>query len=152
MLRLMSDEYQEAYRRVKADIDANKIDPGRYVSEFDIVTGLLAKDYVEEATAAICRLFPNVRFKVHAVRNEFFGENITVAGLLTGQDIINQLSEKNLSKDLLIPECMMKADEAIFLDNVTVSGLEGALQVKVHIVKSNGLDLVNFILKEKFYE
>lgn len=152
MLRLMSDEYQEAYRRVKADIDANKIDPGRYVSEFDIVTGLLAKDYVEEATATICRLFPNVRFKVHAVRNEFFGENITVAGLLTGQDIINQLSEKNLAKDLLIPECMMKADEAIFLDNVTVSGLEGALQVKVHIVKSNGLDLVNFILKEKFYE
>ena len=46
----------------------------------------------------------------------------------------------------------MKADEEVFLDNVKVSELEGALQVNTHIVKSNGLDLVNFILKEKFYE
>ena len=152
MLRLMADDYESAYKRVKADIDAGKIRPEEYVSDFSVVTGMLAKSYVEEATSSICSLFPNVTFKVYAVRNDFFGERITVAGLLTGSDIISQLSGKDLGEDILIPECMMKADEEIFLDNITVSGLEGALQVHVHIVKSNGLDLVNFILKEKFYE
>ncbi len=152
MLRLMADEYDDAYRRVKADIDAGKIRPEEYVSDFSVVTGMLAQSYVEEATSKICSLFPNVTFKVYAVRNDFFGERITVAGLLTGSDIIAQLSDKKLGEDILIPECMMKADERIFLDNVTISGLEGALQVHAHIVKSNGLDLVNFILKEKFYE
>ena len=100
----------------------------------------------------ICSLFPNISFKIYAVRNDFFGENITVAGLLTGQDIIDQLKEKELGDHLLIPECMMKKDEDIFLDNVTIADLEGALQVNTHIVKSNGLDLVDFILKEKLYE
>ncbi len=152
MLRLMSDEYDSAYERVKKDIAAGNISPEDYDMTFSIVTGLLAKSYVEEATSKICSLFPNVTFNVYAVRNDFFGENITVAGLLTGNDIIAQLSGKQLGEHLLIPSSMMKADEEIFLDNVKVYDLDRALQVNTHIVKSNGLDLVNFILKEKFYE
>ena len=152
MLRLMDDEYNSAYDKVKTAIDAGRIDPNRYDVSFSIVTGELAGEYVRAATAHICSLFPNVTFNVYAVRNDFFGQNITVAGLLTGQDIIAQLKGKELGQCLLVPECMMKADEEIFLDNVTLSDLEGALQVHAHIVKSNGLDLVDFILKEKLYE
>ncbi|MCR5590240.1 MAG: DUF512 domain-containing protein, partial [Lachnospiraceae bacterium] len=152
MLRLMMDEYEEARSRVIKDIEAGIIDCNSVRASFSIVTGLLAKDYIVDAVSSICSLFPNVSFKVHAIRNDFFGENITVAGLITGGDIIAQLKGKSLGDDILIPDCMMKADEEIFLDNVKVSDIEGALQVQVHIVKSNGLDLVNFLLKEKLYE
>ena len=152
MLRLMSDEYDNAYHRLFKDIKTGVIDPGIYSCRFTVVTGVLARSYVEEATGRICSLFPNVTHQTIAVRNDFFGENITVAGLITGGDIIAQLKGKDLGEDILIPECMMKKDEEIFLDNVTLADLEKTLQVHVHIVKSNGLDLVNFILKEKVYE
>ena len=138
--------------RLKNDIDKGKIDPLQYKMSFSIVTGILARSYVEDATAKIVSLFPEVRFNVFAVRNDFFGERITVAGLLTGKDIICQLKGRDLGEHLLIPSSMMKADEEIFLDNLKVSDLDRTLQVNTHIVKSNGLDLVNFILKEKFYE
>ena len=152
MLRLMSDEYAAAYDRVRKAIDSGRIDPKRYKCSFSIATGKLAASYVDEATSRICSLFSDVSYKIYPVRNDFFGPYITVAGLLTGGDIISQLKGKDLGDCLLIPECMMKADEDIFLDNVTIGELEGALQVKTHIVKSNGLDLVEFILKEKLYE
>ena len=148
MLRLMSDEYEAAYRETSFKIAEGEIIPEKHAVTFSVVTGMLAGSYVKDATAKICSLFPNVSFSVHVVKNYFFGENITVAGLLTGQDIINQLKGKDLGDHLLIPVCMMKKDEDIFLDNITIADLEGALQVKVHIVKSNGLDLVDFILKE----
>ena len=148
MLRLMTDEYESAYRKVCDKISSGAVVPADHVLSFSIVTGMLAKPYIEKLTEKICSLFPNVTYDIYAVRNDFFGENITVAGLVTGGDIISQLKGKHLGKYLLIPECMMKKDERIFLDNVTVSDLEGALQVMVHIVKSNGLDLVDLILKE----
>ncbi len=151
MLRLMTDEYDEAYRRLKADIETGAVDNTGSMT-FSIATGALAKDYVKAATDKIVSLFPNVSYDIYAIRNDFFGESITVAGLITGTDMIRQLKGKRLGECLLIPDAMMKADERIFLDNVTVADLEGALQVKSHIVKSNGLDLVNFLLKEKLYE
>ncbi len=152
MLRLMSDDYEAAYQKVRADIDAGNTDPDKVTASFSIVTGILAEPYVRSATERICALFPNVNYKIFAITNRFFGEKITVAGLLTGQDIIDQLKGCELGEDLLIPECMMKKDERIFLDNVTLSELEGALQVHTHIVKSNGLDFVDFLLKETHYE
>ncbi len=152
MLRLMADEYAQAESWLVEDIDAGNIRPDEYEMHFTVVTGVLAGEYVKEATNLICRHFPKVSFDVRVIRNDFFGERITVAGLVTGRDIIAQLAGCNLGEYLLIPESMMKADNEIFLDNVTVSELGGTLQVNTHIVKSNGTDLVNFILKEKFYE
>ncbi len=152
MLRLMHDEYEAAYKIVREDSDAGRIEPAKYHLTFSVVTGVLAGEYVRRATSMICSLFPNVSFNVYTIRNDFFGENITVAGLITGRDIISQLKGAKLGKYLLIPDCMMKADEDIFLDNTTLADLESTLQVKTHIVKSNGLDLVDFIMKEADYE
>ena len=152
MLRLMIEQYGRAYERVKRDIENKTIDATAPKMTFSTVTGILAHDFVSKATLKICSLFPNVNCNIYSIRNDFFGEKITVAGLVTGQDIISQLKGKDLGECILIPECMMKADEEIFLDNITISDLGGTLQVNTHIVKSNGLDLVNFILKEKFYE
>ena len=72
---------------------------------------------------------------------------ITVSGLLTGQDIIRQLRGKPLGKRLLLPGNLLRSGEEVLLDDVTVSDLEKALQVKIDIVKSSGYDFVETVLK-----
>ena len=69
-----------------------------------------------------------------------------MAGLLTGQDIINQLKGKNLGQRLLLPSCMFRRGEEVFLDDITRVEVQNALQVPVNIVKSGGQDLVYGIL------
>jgi putative radical SAM enzyme (TIGR03279 family) len=71
---------------------------------------------------------------VVAIKNEFFGEEITVAGLVTGGDIIKQLKGMDLGERLLVPEVMLKADTDLFLDDVTVGDLERELQIKVEVI------------------
>ena len=83
---------------------------------------------------------------VHCIRNDFFGERITVTGLLTGQDIRAQLTGKDLGKLLLLPENLLKADEEILLDDVSVEDLKKALQTPIDIVKSSGRDFVHKIV------
>ena len=83
---------------------------------------------------------------MHCIRNDFFGERITVSGLVTGQDIIAQLKGKELGGRLLLPCNMLKADEDVFLDDITVKEVSDALQVPVDIVKSSGQDLIDAML------
>ena len=90
--------------------------------------------------------FPKLHIQVYAIRNDFFGERITVSGLLTGQDIMKQLTGKELGDRLLLPQNVLRSGENYFLDDITVPELEKALQVKVDIVKSSGYDLVHEIL------
>ena len=69
-----------------------------------------------------------------------------MAGLVTAQDIIAQLSGKDLGAALLVPDTMLRADEDIFLDDITVEELSQTLQIPVVIVKSNGYSLLEGIL------
>ena len=84
-----------------------------------------------------------------AVENRFFGERITVSGLLCGCDIIEQLKGKDLGDELLLPINMMRAGEQFFLDDVTVSHVEQELNIKVTIVPSDGESLLKAILGEE---
>ncbi|NBH72449.1 DUF512 domain-containing protein [Clostridiaceae bacterium] len=111
-----------------------------------IATGMLAYPYLKKQAEKITRLYPQKQVHVYAVRNEFFGEQITVAGLLTGQDVIRQLSGRELGGRLLLPVCMFRSGEEVFLDDVTREEVQNALQVPVNIVKSGGQDLVRAIL------
>ena len=90
--------------------------------------------------------FPDIKINVYGIVNDFFGERITVSGLLTGQDIERQLKGKELGERILLPENVLRSGERVFLDDITVEELEKALQVKVDIVKSSGRDFVNVIL------
>ena len=90
--------------------------------------------------------FPNVNVEVITIRNEFFGETITVAGLITGGDLMRQLKGKNLGEKLLIPCSMLKNDENVFLDDVTVEELSKELNVEIVIVDEGGADLVSAVL------
>jgi NifB/MoaA-like Fe-S oxidoreductase len=86
--------------------------------------------------------FPWMFIKVYQIENRFFGETVTVSGLLTGQDIIDQLRGKELGETLFLPCNVLKADEEIFLDDITLEELQNALQVKADIVKSDGKELI----------
>ena len=92
---------------------------------------------------------PHVEIQIIPVKNKFFGEKITVAGLLTGQDLKEQLSGTDLGEELLLTEHMLKSGEPVFLDDVTVDELSGALQVPVTIVKSDGKAFLEAVLGQR---
>ena len=84
---------------------------------------------------------------VYSIKNEFFGEKITVAGLVTATDIYNQLKDKDLGDTLLIPSSMLRAERDMFLDSITVDELSQRLNVKIIPIDNDGYALVDAILK-----
>ena len=146
MLRILINEYEEEYLRIKELIDSGSIDINRINKSISMATGKLAAPYIKEGVSKILSLLPQATANIYEIRNDFFGEDITVAGLVTGQDLIKQLSDKELGETLLIPECMLRANERVFLDDVTVDDVEKALQVKTLIVKSSVLHFTEFLL------
>ena len=87
-----------------------------------------------------------LKIDVYAIRNDFFGERITVSGLLTGQDIIAQLKGRDLGDEIRLPESVVRAGTDVFLDDIKVSEVSDALQVRVVTIKSNGYDFVDSCL------
>lgn len=139
MLRLLFNEFEDAFRQQKGD---------QRSEELSAATGKLAYPYIRRMAERIEERYPGVKIHVYCIRNDFFGERITVSGLITGEDIIAQLKGKRLGSRLLLPCNMLKADEDVFLDDLTVKEVSDALQVPVNIVKSSGQDLVDAMLGE----
>lgn len=137
MIRLLTTEVHEALDEVEGDEEKE---------ELSIATGKLAAVYLAGFLEEIKKKFPNRKVHLYPIRNDFFGEMITVAGLITGQDLIAQLKDKPLGSRLLLPECMFRSGEEVFLDDITRQEVENALQVPVNIVKSSGQDFVNAVL------
>lgn len=140
MLRLLMDEFQEAFAQ-----SANRVVSPRTLS---IATGELAYRFIQDMASQVMERFSQITIYVYPIRNDFFGEQITVSGLLTGQDLMAQLTGKKLGERVLLPQNVLKSGERIFLDDITVDMLEKALQVPVDIVKSSGQDFVNAVLGE----
>ena len=112
------------------------------------ISGVLAYDTIKSSCDKINKKFPNVNVHVYKIINDYFGHSITVTGLLTGQDICAQLSGKELGDNLLLPTNTLKADENIFLDDMTLEEFEKNLQINTIIVKSSGMDFVKTIINE----
>lgn len=139
MTRLLINEFTEALESIPEDLSVES----RTVS---IATGYLAYDNIRMLADMLENRFEGVKVEVYKIRNDFFGETITVSGLITGQDLIKQLTGQNLGESLLLPINMLRSGETVFLDDVTVDDVQKALQVKVNIVKSSGRDLVYSML------
>ena len=137
MIRLLTTEVHEALDELEGDEEKE---------ELSIATGKLAAVYLAGFLEEIKKKFPNRKVHLYPIRNDFFGEMITVAGLITGRDLIAQLKDKPLGSRLLLPECMFRSGEEVFLDDITRQEVENALQVPVNIVKSSGQDFVNAVL------
>ena len=80
------------------------------------------------------------------IRNDFFGETITVTGLITGQDLIAQLKDLDIGDELLLSSAMIRRDSDVFLDDYTISQVEEALHTKIRIVTSDGWEFLDAIL------
>ena len=89
--------------------------------------------------------YPNVNIHLYKIRNDFFGEKITVAGLITATDIYNQLKNENLGDTLFIPSSMLRSEGDMFLDSITVEELSQKLNVKIKPIDNDGYALVNAI-------
>lgn len=136
MLRLLKEEVEQALAGLPGDERERDV---------TIATGELAAPFLWEHAARLQKKFPNVRIRVIPIHNEFFGGRITVAGLVTGQDLTEQLKGRELGDRLLITANMLKNSEPVFLDDVTVKDVEKTLQIKISIVESSGNDLVEKI-------
>lgn len=111
-----------------------------------IATGILAAPLLQKEAERIRKKYPNVEILVYPIVNDFFGDRITVAGLLTGRDLERQLKGRELGEVLLLTEHMMKSGEQIFLDDMTVEELSRSLQVPIIIVESDGKALLKAVL------
>ena len=140
MLRLHTVEFGYALE------DCDLPDIPRHVS---IATGMLAKAHMEELAAMAMKRFPSLKVDVHAIVNRFFGETITVSGLVTGGDLIDQLRGKDLGDTLLIPENMLRHEGDLFLDSVSLRDVEESLQIPVSVTARDGEDLLKKLLEKK---
>lgn len=138
MLRLLESEFHDALAKKSGDQISRKI---------SIATGKLAAPVLRKFMEELKEKYPNTEVNVYDITNEFFGEKITVAGLITGQDLKKQLKGKDLGTKLLLPCHMLRSGEEVFLDDVTVSELSEYLQIPIEIVDSDGAVLLHHVTK-----
>ncbi len=141
MLRLLEEEFMEALQKQTSDASIKRM--------VTLATGQAAAPWLEMLCSRFQKKFPGVSIRIVPVRNDFFGERITVSGLLTGQDLLSQLKGRTLGERLLLPCNLLRNGEEVFLDDMTLTELKNALQVRIDIVKSSGQDLVDALLKEE---
>ena len=151
MLRLLCDETEDALRRFRVLADEHGFEHSAKPRRTTAVTGMLAAPTIRMLTEKIARYFLGCETQVLAIRNDFFGEMITVTGLITGTDLIKQLTAlqaegSGLGEEILLPITTLRRDERVFLDDVTVDDLERETGVPVRIVGEDGEDLVRAVL------
>ncbi len=154
MMRLFINEFHEAldnmvkseeYKSLKRSVRRN----------ITIATGKLAYKTIHSFSEKIMQYFPNVRINVASIRNDFFGETITVAGLITGQDLIKQLKERkdegcDLGDSLLIPSSMLRTGENVFLDDITAETVEKELKIELIPIESGGQEFLGSVLDKDY--
>ena len=137
MLRSFSDEFYSYLNTLSGD---------EREKDISIATGLLASPYISRMAKDIKDKYPKITIHLYTIENEFFGKNITVAGLITGGDLIEQLRGKALGKSLLLPDVLLRHGESILLDDITIDDIERTLQTRISIVQSDGKSFIDKIL------
>ncbi len=143
MVRLMLEEFADALDRACEKRKEGFVPKKEKVS---LITGRLAYPYILRMAERLMEAFPEKEIQVLPIRNDFFGEMITVTGLLTGQDIIKQCKDVSLGARLLLPENLLRSGEIVLLDDITTIDIQNSLQVPVDIVKSSGYGFVEALL------
>jgi len=144
MMRLLITEFEEALEEMEMS-DRSQFSLGS--STFSIATGLAAKKYLTNLLKMINLKYDKMNVNVYGIRNEFFGENITVSGLVTGRDLIAQLKDRELGSRLLIAKNMLRHADDVFLDDVSIADVSNALNIPVRVVKQDGADLLQAFLE-----
>ena len=137
MMRLLETEVKERLAGLEGDD-----------REFtaSVATGKLVAPFIQQYMKLIQEKFPNIKVNVYTIRNDFFGERITVSGLITGADLREQLKDKELGEKILIPCNMLRSGEDVFLDDLTVDDIREALGTELVVVDEPGADLVDCVI------
>lgn len=117
--------------------------------QISIATGVIATEFIERQIDKLKAKAPNLKVYIYPIENDFFGKKVSVTGLLTGQDIINQLKNKELGDTLFISDTMLKSDETILLDDVSVDDISMTLNIPVTVVENCGEQFIRSILNTK---
>ena len=137
MLRSLIDEFEKA-------LDMAEWEGGeRHVS---IATGASPYKVIADLARQAQEKFPLLKCDVYRIRNDFFGERITVTGIITAQDLIAQRKGKDLGDNLLLSNAMVMRDSDIFLDDLTIGDVERELNVKIRTTPSDGYELLDAIM------
>ncbi len=135
----LKDDFYSLYHQLEGDDKIRRI---------SIATGTDAAPFIEGLIDEMKKKWHNLEGRVYPIRNDFFGETITVAGLVTAQDIIAQLKDQELGDVLILPNCMLRHEQDKFLDDYTVEDVEQALQIRVKLIGTEGDALLEGILEE----
>lgn len=132
--------------QAEADDELDFAEPNAKARRISAVTGEASARLIKATADKIRDRYNNIHCEVYPIKNEFFGGKITVTGLITGQDIVSQLKDKDLGDELIIPDVCLRHGTNVFLDDMTVSDIEEKLKVKVRICGSGGADFVDAVL------
>ena len=139
LMRLFEDEVVKELDKIKTSINQNK----KYI----IATWYLSYSFMCKIGELICDKFPGLELKVVPITNKFFGETITVSGLITGRDLVEQLMEFRNYDKIIIPRSMLKRDEEVFLDDLTLQDVSKSLNIEVIPSKVEGKSIIDIIKK-----
>ncbi len=140
MIRSMGDEFRRAVETADEDFDLSK------KRSCSIATGHAAYGFICSLVCELKRISPALDIRVYRIDNDFFGPEITVAGLITGGDLIRQLKGKELGDTLYIPGVMLRYENDLFLDDVSLADAERELGVRIVYVNNDGYEFVEAIL------
>ena len=158
---LPGEDYYEGYPQIENGVGMIRSMDGEFTDELDfldeydlekprkvsVATGAAAYDFIKSLADRLCEQVPTLECHVYKIINDFFGHNITVAGLLTGKDLANQLNGKDLGDRLLIPRVTLRSEGDVFLDDTTPEWLAEQLGgVEIVPVESTGNDFVSKVL------
>ncbi len=158
---LPDEDYYEGYPQIENGVGMIRSMDGEFTDELDfldeydlekprkvsVATGAAAYDFIKSLADRLCEQVPTLECHVYKIINDFFGHNITVAGLLTGKDLANQLKGKDLGDRLLIPRVTLRSEGDVFLDDTTPEWLAEQLGgIEVVPVESTGNDFVSKVL------
>ena len=142
MLRSLYEEFAAEMDFLDEYLPADGMKPRRVT----LVTGKAAAPMLKELCAMLAARVPAFGAEVVAIENNFFGPEITVAGLLTGKDVCEQLASRDLGDEVLYPATMLRAEGDLFLCGMTPAELEKTLKVPTRAVKNEGAALVAALL------
>ena len=139
----MWSSFQDEAADMLEDLD-KKADIRKSLS---LATGTAAYPLINETAKRLMAIYPGLEINAYEIKNDFYGHSVTVAGLITGGDLINQLKNKKLGQELIIPDVMLRSEGDLFLDNVSLEDAERELGVKIRTVStSTGYELIKTIL------
>ena len=110
--------------------------------EVSVATGEISYKFIKDLCQILEKKVQGLKVNVYPIKNNFFGGGASVSGLVVGSDIYEQIKNKPLGSELFIPSCMLKADEDIFLDDMSLNELSEKLRIKITPVDNDGFDFI----------